>query len=69
MYDSILEEKPSDSCYNPATCLEGGPVQNHGSGGVAFVSIGLPAILLILMLLGAVAFGIWWLVKLFWAAG
>jgi hypothetical protein len=44
-------------------------MQDHGSGGVAFVSIGIPEILLILVLLGAVAFGIWWLVKLFWAAG
>jgi hypothetical protein len=44
-------------------------MQDHGSGGVAFVSIGIPEILLILALLGAVMFGIWWLVKLFWAAG
>lgn len=44
-------------------------MQDHGSGGVAFVSVGLPEILLILVLLAAAAFGIWWLVKLFWAAG
>jgi hypothetical protein len=44
-------------------------MQGQGGGGVAFVSIGIPEILFILVLLGAVAFGIWWLVKLFWMAG
>jgi hypothetical protein len=43
-------------------------VQDQGVGGVAFVSIGIPEILLILVLLGAVSFGIWWLVLLFRAA-
>lgn len=43
-------------------------MQDSGSGGVAFVSVGLPEILLILVLLGAAAFGVWWLVKLLWTA-
>jgi hypothetical protein len=43
-------------------------MQDHGSGGVAFVSIGLPEILIGLALLAAVTFGLWWLLKLFWAA-
>jgi hypothetical protein len=43
-------------------------MQDQGGGGVAFVSVGLPELVLALVILGAVAFGVWKLAKILWAA-
>lgn len=43
-------------------------MQDHGTGGIAFVSIGVPEILLALVVLGAIAFGVWKLAQIFWTA-
>jgi hypothetical protein len=43
-------------------------MQDHGSGGVAFLSIGLPELVLALLILGAVTFGLWKLAQIFRAA-
>ena len=40
---------------------------NAGSGGLGAVSVGLPAWLLIVILIMVLAFGVWKLAKLLWA--
>jgi hypothetical protein len=43
-------------------------VQDHGSGGLAAISVGISEALLALVVLVAVLFGVWKLAKLVWAA-
>jgi hypothetical protein len=43
-------------------------MQTTGSGGLGAVSVGIPEALVILVLLLAVFFGLWKLVKVLWAA-